>query len=557
MQGIFSQTSPAEVLRAVFGDRLTGELIIKQSVGHVEKHIFFERGQMVYASSNQLDDHIGETLVRHNKFTNEQMASLIVRLVPGNHFGQSLVEAGVLTERELINYISLQFMDIFYSIFACKEGTYQFVEGEGRAPEDGRMKFSTASLILESIRRSLDFDAVRKGIGSADCQLVTTAAGRSRMQAIAFNPTDITLLNVLKEPTDLLKALTLCKDRPEKTLQSIYGLLCIGCLEQIVPASSIKVSVEQPATQPTLNAEGVTLTELEALKQRIATRDARQILGVALHNNPQEIYDAYLKLATRFHPEKFPGVAPSLKAEIDAIFSTINESYSSVRDAVPVIAPPPVAPAASQPVIYYVQQPTTPPGPTPNLRMTGNYPPANPQNYPPPSPQGYNVPPPANQPFNPFQVNPTKRSAITRAVSDELDYRGERQDPYAPVSIQRAQIDVNQAFSQLLDYFDDKRAPLFAAEALTTLLRTEPPQYISKEQLVEKIINWARNKSTMMGWPITIILLRVVSLIKQAEQAQLIEGFNGDSFYPDFINGLVSNCNQMEADEFMRGLNNL
>ena len=60
MQGIFSQTSPAEVLRAIFGERLTGELIIKQAISHVEKHIFFERGQMVYASSNQLDDHIAK-----------------------------------------------------------------------------------------------------------------------------------------------------------------------------------------------------------------------------------------------------------------------------------------------------------------------------------------------------------------------------------------------------------------------------------------------------------------------------------------------------------------
>jgi hypothetical protein len=602
MQGSLLTTPFPEILRVIYNERRSGELVAKTTVetANLEKHVCFERGQVVFASSNQPEARIGETLVRYNKLSRQQLEQFFTQLPSGQRVGRALVDFGILSERELVNYVTLQFIDIIYSVFNWKTGNFQFNQGENLAPDELKMKFSTPTIILEGIRRLNDFDVIRKGIGSVSKWLHTTTVGRSKIQAIAFNPVELSLMNMAKEPIDILKLLVNSKDRPEKVLQSIYGLLVIGMLEQ--------VDEPAPQEQPIFPGTDITPTEFEAIRQRIMSRDPRTILGVQPQNNINEVYEVYLQLATRFHPDKFANAPQQLKTEVEIIFNSINESYNYIRTA-PVAPPPqpmqpmmpppntlpPLQPQIQQPMIsygaqgYYPQQPMQPqmapqmPSPfapqtpnaaLPNTRLqtgaarnvwqTGavqQVPPgyATP-NYQPPQPQqGYYQPnnPVVNPAINPLaQLQASKRSSITRAVSDELEYKGEKdKNPFA--ALQKKNMGAEQAISEMLDYFDDRRAPLFTSDALSKLLRTKPPITVSQKELVETIINWARNKSTVMGWPIPIILLRVITLIKQAEQSQLIEDFDGASFYPNFISELVNYCNPAEAEEFMRGLSSI
>jgi hypothetical protein len=395
-------------------------------------------------------------------------------------------------------------------------------------------------------------------------------------------------------------------------LQAVYGLLSIGMLEQSENSVDYSTARHLPAREtgaqakpqtmahqmpPPINAgpaaglDSALVAEIEAMKQRIATRDVRIVLGITPENNANEIYDAYLRLAMRYHPDKHANTPAALRSEVDYIFNAVTESYNQVRangvPTTPMVAPPPapMLPSAAPnygmpPASAYnpygapPAQPQPPGAPMPNIRLqqTGKSPvwttdsqaqyqspqagygaPQSPyqgqqQNY-------YGQPPPAAPPPNPmaqFQAGGMKRSSITRAVSDELEYTGKAEGPKLPG--RNKSVDIERAMSEMLDYFDDRRAPLFAADALTTLLRTKPPAHVGRREVVETIITWARNKASVMGWPIAIILLRVVSLIKQAEQAQLIEDFNGDNFYGPFIQELAGYCTAPEAEEFMRGV---
>jgi hypothetical protein len=592
MQGSLSSTPIPEILRTIYNERLSGELVARRSSenGNIEKRVLFERGQVAFASSSQPEDRIGETLVRYNKLSREQLNQFFSQLPPGQRLGKALVDSNILTERELVNYVTLQFIDIIYSLFTWKEGTYQFVSGENKAPDELKLKFSTPTIILEGMRRVNDFDLIRKGIGSASKLLHTTQAGRSKIQAIAFNPLELNLMNMAKEPVDLLRVLVNCKERPEKVLQSIYSLLVIGTLEQVEDPQSQTNNLEM-AQQAVAVFPGsdITTAEVEAIRNRIVSRDPRTILGVQPHNNINEVYDAYLQLATKFHPDKFVNAPKQIKSELELIFNSINESYNFIRTA-------PVAPAPSPAIMAppnaippqmpyggansgYLQQPMqpmqpmqvqNPSMPLPNTRLqtgavrnpwqTG----AMPQAQIPPTAGGYMTPQQGgyypqqpNQGLNPLaQLQSAKRSSITRAVSDEIEYKGEKdKNPFS--ALQKKNLDVNQAISEMLDYFDDRRAPLFTSDALSKLLRTKPPTHITQKELVETIINWARNKSAVMGWPIAIILLRVITLIKQAETSQLIEDFNGEAFYPGFIQELTNYCAPPEAEEFVRGLSSL
>jgi Domain of unknown function (DUF4388) len=595
MHGSLSSVPLPEILRVIYNERRSGELIVRRATesATIEKHVYFERGQVVFASSSQPEDRIGETLLRYNKLSREQLEQFFSQLPPGQRLGKALVDSGVLSDRELVNYVTLQFIDIIYSIFTWKDGSYQFSSGENNAPDELKLKFSTPTIILEGMRRVNDFELVRRGIGSPAKALHTTSAGRSKIQAIAFNPLELNLMNMAKEPIDLLRVLVNCKERPEKVLQSIYSLLVIGMLEQIdeaQPTSNVEVAQQHI---PLFAGTDVTTADVETMRSRIISRDPRVILGVQPQNNINEVYDVYLKLATKFHPDKFVNAPKQLKAELELIFNAINESYNFIRTAPVAPAPAVMAPQnmpqtpnygapnsgylSQQPMQHsnsaYPPQPMqpmqNPSMPLPNTRLqTGTFrnpwqTGAIPQAQVPPTggyatpQQGGYYPQQSNPAINPLaQLQATKRSSITRAVSDELEYRGEKdKNPFS--ALQKKNLDVNQAISELLDYFDDRRAPLFTSDALSKLLRTKPPTHISQKELVETIINWARNKSAVMGWPIPIILLRVITLIKQAETSQLIEDFDGAAFYPGFIQELTNYCMPPEAEEFIRGLSSL
>ncbi|KAF0247193.1 MAG: Zn finger domain-containing DnaJ-class molecular chaperone, partial [bacterium] len=215
MQGSLSSLPLPEILRVIYNERRSGELVVRRSTesANIEKHVYFERGQVVFASSSQPEDRIGETLVRYNKLSREQLNQVFSQLPSGQRLGKALVDSGILSDRELVNYVTLQFIDIIYSIFTWKDGTYQFTNGENNAPDELKLKFSTPTIILEGMRRVNDFELVRRGIGSAAKLLHTTTAGRSKIQAIAFNPLELNLMNMAKESIDLLRVLVQCKER--------------------------------------------------------------------------------------------------------------------------------------------------------------------------------------------------------------------------------------------------------------------------------------------------------------------------------------------------------
>lgn len=527
MQGLIKPFSLASVFSRIFNEKMTGELMLRQDL--LMKQVFFERGHIVFALSNRPEDRFGEMLVRQGRLTRGQLNDALSTLQSGTRIGRHLVNCGLITDRELMSYLTLQMAEIIRSVYEWKEGIYQFLEGENRAPEDLKLKFSTQTLILEGVRAITDFDTIRAGLGDIR-KYLAPVANRTKIQAIAFSPVELSILSMVKEPMDLLRVLVTSRDRPEKVLQAVYGLLAIGMLEQIEVTHSQK-------------------NELLDMKHRVESQNPFHILGISPSATLMDAYNAYNQLITKFHPDAHPQASPQERAELDYIFRAVTESYNYIRSN-PAPSPQPATPHSPQPVGVqqqgYLQQHSAP------LSVPQNY---APPSYAPPvtaPPQTFYVAPqqpPSSKPLPQFLSN-AKRDNITRAVSDEIDYKGDNKGG-AP------RMDVNRALKESLEYFDDKRAMLFAAEALSILFRTSPPINIDQHKLVEIIVNWARSKATVNSWPVSLILVRVIGLIKQASDAGLLQGLDAEQFFPVFIRDLTSYLTQVEVDELMRGLQNL
>jgi hypothetical protein len=264
---------------------------------------------------------------------------------------------------------------------------------------------------------------------------------------------------------------------------------------------------------------------------------------------------------------------------VEYIFTAVSESYNYVRaNGIPTLQ----SPANGTPAAGVMPPPVGIPNSGPPIVNPGYHNPTagyNPYQYQPPmvspsQPASYPAYPqtqygqpmagqagqmpsnygqgyyPGTQPPNPLaQFGAGAQGPNIRAISDEVDFRQHGQ-PNNNVGTGN----VERALSEMFDYFEDRRALLFASDSLSLLLKNKVPQAIGTTELAERIVTWARNKSIAMNWPISSVMLRVIGLIKQAEKAKLLEDFEPSIFYPNFLQVLGQNCPPGEFDELRRGL---
>jgi len=140
------------------------------------KWIYLNRGEVVFAASNQRVDRLGECLLRAGVLTLEQLREAERRFTPPDRFGKVLVEHGFLTPRELWNGVKYQVEEIVRSLFAMPAGTIWFWEGELQPDNVVRLSLDTRRLVAEGIQRS---EELRKFLSVLDdpCVRLARTAG--------------------------------------------------------------------------------------------------------------------------------------------------------------------------------------------------------------------------------------------------------------------------------------------------------------------------------------------------------------------------------------------
>ena len=140
------------LLQDLHARKATGTLTI--SAENVEKKVMVKDGQIIFASSTDSQDRLGEMLVKAGKLTRETLRTALdlVRRSGGlKKLGALLVERGLVSPKDLFVGLKLQVKEIIYSLFHLNAGTYQF---EDRIPPDAiHLQIDIEELVAEIIDR--------------------------------------------------------------------------------------------------------------------------------------------------------------------------------------------------------------------------------------------------------------------------------------------------------------------------------------------------------------------------------------------------------------------
>jgi len=142
-----------------------------------EKSVYLHRGEVVFATSNQQVDRLGECLFRGGVITLVQLREAAKRWTPHARLGKVLVERGTLSPRELWNGVKLQVEEIVRSLFAYTSGSVYFWEGEVQPDNVVRLSLPTRRLIAEGLSRRDELLRFLAALEDPVVRLVCTEAG--------------------------------------------------------------------------------------------------------------------------------------------------------------------------------------------------------------------------------------------------------------------------------------------------------------------------------------------------------------------------------------------
>jgi hypothetical protein len=139
-----------EVLRWIHDAGKSGLLHFRHE--EQAKWVWFHRGEVVFAASNQRIDRLGHSLLRAGVLSLEQLRDAERSFRSGERFGKILVARGFVTPRELWGGLQRQVEEIVRSLFSHAAGLLCFWDGEMQPDNVVRLALPTQRLVQEGLR---------------------------------------------------------------------------------------------------------------------------------------------------------------------------------------------------------------------------------------------------------------------------------------------------------------------------------------------------------------------------------------------------------------------
>ncbi|HEU4520621.1 MAG TPA: DUF4388 domain-containing protein [Thermoanaerobaculia bacterium] len=160
-----TQTPLPEILVTIYRHKAPGVLECQR--GNESKEIFVDRGHIIFATSNQVRDSLGDRLLNEGLITREQYDESVRRLLATHkRQGTILTEMHVLDPEPMLAAVREQIQEIAWSVFAWDGGTVRFVPGRERHREFVKLDIPIPQAIIEGVRHMPDAKALLARVGT-------------------------------------------------------------------------------------------------------------------------------------------------------------------------------------------------------------------------------------------------------------------------------------------------------------------------------------------------------------------------------------------------------
>src|SRR4030042_708287 len=166
-----SDASLVTILQSMHVTQFTGWLETRRNISI--KKIYYLQGEIIFASSNELSDRMGEILVKNDRLHRNLLEKALRMQEKGKLFGTILVEKKFITPEDLVWVVKTQARQIVTSIFNWDDGIIAVI-ADSFPDEVIQLNLKLELLLAEGIRTITNPRIIMRGVGEMEKQLAIT-----------------------------------------------------------------------------------------------------------------------------------------------------------------------------------------------------------------------------------------------------------------------------------------------------------------------------------------------------------------------------------------------
>jgi Domain of unknown function (DUF4388) len=235
-RGSLEEHALPSVLRPLIREKKTGPLRITR--GRITKTLYLSDGRLIFATSTDPDDRLGEMLLRKGLITYRSLEESVRAIKAGKRQGTLLVESGAIRSKDLVDGVTEQVQEIIYSVFLWEDGAFEFEAGDLPSREVIVLRMSTADLILEGVRRVDRWTRIRRAVGGLAQQYRLAADTASTMADMSLHKDEMDLIATLDGVMSLEEICAAARQSDFQICRTVWGLWAAGALDRVPQDSS-------------------------------------------------------------------------------------------------------------------------------------------------------------------------------------------------------------------------------------------------------------------------------------------------------------------------------
>jgi tetratricopeptide (TPR) repeat protein len=300
--------------------------ILTATRGKLRRLFCLQKGWLVFATSNLIEEQFVEYLVRTEAISRDAYAEAVAesaktRTKPIAH----LIRSGTKATAALRGSMEGLICELVTSTLEWRDGSCTFDGGLPRLDGEVTVRLAPRPLLLAYAKRHpASLDALRVRIGPPDFRPVATVSAKA--PATPSDPLGQYLLARCDGTIELSQILKHSPADEEATLRAVYGYLLAGLLDS---------EDRQTRRDREAGLKDDTLSREECLGRlaMAAGQDHYGVLVVDRTVRPKVIREAYYALARRYHPDRFrSGPLADLLGRFEDFFMLVTDAHNTLAD---------------------------------------------------------------------------------------------------------------------------------------------------------------------------------------------------------------------------------
>jgi hypothetical protein len=238
LKGNLRDFSTTQLLNLISLARKTGTLVV-EGPGQVAQ-LSFRSGKLNYANLSRQDSRLAHILHRAGKLSNEQARAVgeRARNAGDKELGLLLINAGYVSQADILLAIRTHVLDAAYGLMAWSEGEFHFEPDVVPGPDKITVPIDLENVIIEGARRMREVERLTEELPSLDLALKFADHPNVDIRGVKLNVDEWKVVSFVN-PKNTMKAIARTNNLSELEMRRIvYGLLQAGLVEVVRPPAA-------------------------------------------------------------------------------------------------------------------------------------------------------------------------------------------------------------------------------------------------------------------------------------------------------------------------------